>query len=456
MSRFTSASLMLVMFSISHVFAGHEFKPIATFSINSGTIYSSVYDLGFLPATASPIGEGKVSKNIFTSYNSQTGETIATWIDKDTNFPYFSIFDETNWGVSQAMFTEAFQAYSEVYTTYNPSTNVTVATFSNTEQVPYYSVYNNGIWTEPQVLSQDPSITAYNMIYTAFDPVSGNIVGVFNGNNTNPVLYTVYNGTTWTPPTQIAPDVFVFIDVFISYNPEIKQLVATWASNNFTIFNYGIFDGTNWTVNEIENIYIGENIWTSYDYSLQKLIATYSSANIPMFSIFENNMFGTQQNINNISSVESNVNCSYDPNSKKTIAVWRNNSVGFPTVSVFDGLTWSNEEYFDDEVPTRSVFTTVYQEGGALNPPLNLSAIQFKNNFGLFFEIVTELSWVLSDSEGVSGYNVVANGVNIGSVGALETKYQAHNQTQGANVVYEVIPFDADGNEGTAATVVVN
>jgi len=74
----------------------------------------------------------------------------------------------------------------------------------------------------------------------------------------------------------------------------------------------------------------------------------------------------------------------------------------------------------------------------------------------LFFEIVTELNWVLSDSEGVSGYNVVVNGVKIGSVGALKTKYQAHNQIQGASLVYEVIPFDTDGNEGTAATVVVN
>jgi hypothetical protein len=450
------------MVTMVPIFAVPVFKPIATFSISfqqdPKTIYSSVYDSGFPTATDVPTGYSPQFGDIYTSYNSQTGGTIATWVQSidENSFPYYAVFNGTVWSESQPMFESVFQGYSGVFTTYNPITNVTVATFSDVSQKPYYSVYNNVSWSEPLPLFESNQIV-YDMVYTAFNPISGNIVGVFQPDNTE-VHYTFYDGVNWTPSLEIADGLSNNDNIFVSYSPDVEGFVATWA-NNSSFFNYAIYDGSNWNAYTLSDTTVSDNICTSYDYTLQQLIATYSGAdNVPMYSIFENGFFTAPVAMFGESDeAYRNVNCSYDPNSQQTIAVWRNNlDSRLPMFSSLNAGDWSAPQSFSDQAVNQYVFSTVYQEVSGLNPPLNLSAIQFKNNFGLFFEIVTELNWVLSDSEGVSGYNVVANGVKIGSVGALETKYQAHNQTQGASIVYEVIPFDADGNEGAAATVVVN
>jgi hypothetical protein len=186
------------------IFAVPVFNPIATFSNNSNTIYSSVYDSGFPTATDVPTGTLASYTDIYTSYNSQTGETIATWINLDSEKTlFYAVFNGTVWSESQPMFESVFQAYRGVYTTYNPITNVTVATFSDlNEEKPYYSVYNNGIWSEPLELFEGDQ-RASNIIYTAFNPISGNIVGAFQ-DGTDGVYYTFYDGVNWTPSSLIA------------------------------------------------------------------------------------------------------------------------------------------------------------------------------------------------------------------------------------------------------------
>lgn len=89
-----------------------------------------------------------------------------------------------------------------------------------------------------------------------------------------------------------------------------------------------------------------------------------------------------------------------------------------------------------------------------ISPPTYLKGQQYKNDFGLQYELYNALHW--SASLGVvEGYYVYRNGVRIATLGSSTLQYQDHNQPQGVTTVYSVTAFEGS-SESTAISININ
>lgn len=128
-----------------------------------------------------------------------------------------------------------------------------------------------------------------------------------------------------------------------------------------------------------------------------------------------------------------------------------NNGYGFVDVSVVGNkcmFTWLGND--------NNTYSSYSRVGAALNPPTGLIGIQQKNNFGCVYEVFNTLQWTLSTSTDVVGYYVYKNGSLIGTVNALTTSFEDHNQIQGVSTTYSVASFDAGYDISSVATVIIS
>lgn len=91
-----------------------------------------------------------------------------------------------------------------------------------------------------------------------------------------------------------------------------------------------------------------------------------------------------------------------------------------------------------------------------ITPPRNLTGVQQKNNFGIFYELFNTLQWQPSTSENVQGYLIYRNNVLLATVDASTTSYQDHDQPRGVRTVYALESFDEQGNTSDQVTVTIN
>jgi hypothetical protein len=109
-------------------------------------------------------------------------------------------------------------------------------------------------------------------------------------------------------------------------------------------------------------------------------------------------------------------------------------------------------EYLPEGSPTMVRFTFI----GFLDPASRFQGTQQENNFGLEYELYSQLTWTASPSSGVAGYFVYRDDVKIATVSAATRSYEDHNRSQNVSYVYALVAFDADGNTSDPVTVTVS
>lgn len=87
--------------------------------------------------------------------------------------------------------------------------------------------------------------------------------------------------------------------------------------------------------------------------------------------------------------------------------------------------------------------------------PENLSGVQVKNDFGLFYEYFNRLSWTTPLNFPVAGYYVYRNGERIATLGPGILGYDDHDRPPGTTATYTVTAFDSGGFESDPATIAV-
>lgn len=78
------------------------------------------------------------------------------------------------------------------------------------------------------------------------------------------------------------------------------------------------------------------------------------------------------------------------------------------------------------------------------------------NDFGLVYEYFNHLEWKPTPFSGVIGYNIYRDGVFIASLNSITFQYDDHDQKKNYPVEYSVVPIEANGQESTPLSVVVN
>ena len=94
------------------------------------------------------------SNNVFLTYNSLSGQILATWGDSHANpatpLPTYSFYDGTNWSFDTINSTPltistTSGVASDLYTAFNPVTGEFLATWADSKNanLPTYSIYNS-------------------------------------------------------------------------------------------------------------------------------------------------------------------------------------------------------------------------------------------------------------------------------------------------------------------------
>lgn len=89
-------------------------------------------------------------------------------------------------------------------------------------------------------------------------------------------------------------------------------------------------------------------------------------------------------------------------------------------------------------------------------PPTALTGRYEKNDFGVVYEYYALLSWVPSNSESITGYNIYKNGVKIATVSGVTTQFANHGQNRSQTVIYAVTAVDSLGLESSQAILFLN
>lgn len=90
-----------------------------------------------------------------------------------------------------------------------------------------------------------------------------------------------------------------------------------------------------------------------------------------------------------------------------------------------------------------------------LEPPSHFKGKQWKNDFGLEYELYNQLKWTNSPSPEVAGYDIYRDGKKIATVDSSTTIYKDHHRKKGVSYEYTIIAFDTEGNKSSPVTIII-
>ncbi len=281
---------------------------------------------------------------VFSSYDSATGQIIATWADKRfNNAPTYSIYTpKEGWSRPEAFCeTSLSAAYADVFVSYNKVTDQFVATWADrtNSNYPTFSIYTpKEGWSEPEMLSPMSNSQSFANVFTSFDTKTGNCLATWSEFSTNSPTYSIYNldSGEWSEPKVLNKDSssLAFNDVVTSFDSSKNQFLATWAdpsNNNYPTYSF-YKEGSGWSNPELlckgscSQAYT--NVFTSYSSSKKEFLATwsdYGSNHVPMCSIYTEKGGWSQPDLVNKTSearAVDDVFTSYDASKSKYLVTW--------------------------------------------------------------------------------------------------------------------------------------
>lgn len=435
-------------------------------------------------------------------------DTIATWGDNSTHYPYYSAWNGTTWSAPAVISSNtSFTAFVDVYTSYNSSLQETIATWADhSTKYPYYSVYNGTSWSTPAVISSNTSFVAGNNVCTSYNTNAGITVATWADNSSFKPYYSVYNGTTWRAPAIIS-FLQVYFDVYTSYNPDTAQTIAVWSDRSTYQPYFSVYNGSSWSspvlINSNSSFRVVNQIYTSYNSSTNQTIATWSDSSSlhPFFSTYDGSSWSTPAAIS--SNLTADVYTSFDSNTGQTVATWTDIATHFPYYAIYDGLSWSTpavistntsftaltDTYVSYNIDTDQIIATwanvvptypyfsvyngtwstpavissntsftasnvVFSSSppvGSVIPPLDFAGSQQVNNFGIVSERFNTLTWQASLP--VENYDLYRNGTLIAVLDGSADSYEDHDQPKNPQT-YDLIANYIDGSSGSSTIMV--
>lgn len=428
----------------------------------TGFPYYSIYDgtTWTVPITITTSSAGNY--NVYTALNPNNGTIVATWVENPTNRATYSIYNGFSWS-PEAYLTSQPEVYSNVYIVYNDTLGQFMATWADSvENTPYYSLFNGTTWTSP--LPIDANYSNANDVFTSVNTSTGNILATWADTSTDYLYYSIYNGTSWTTPAQLGDSTNTAYDsVFSVYDPSSDITIALWTYNSPFRPYYSIYNGS-WSTPQPISTDPGDVAYDlvtgSYNADSQSIIASWNGSGLyyPMSSTFDGTTWSTPVNIGGGTSLDSyNVFSAYNPSLNETVATWGITPTTYnPYFTCYSSGSWdSAAPISNSSKASTDVTLTRMVPGSPVPPPGSLRGYQEVNDFALVYELFNFLHWAPSPIDGVTGYKVYRNNTLIATLPRSTLVYEDHNRPKGESTTYSVVAFDGAGNESLPVSFTV-
>jgi hypothetical protein len=175
-----------------------------------------------------------VKYNILTSYNSNTGNIVATWADNTSSLPMSSTShnDGVTWSADPVQIASN-GAVLDVVTLYDPVQNTTLASWADANShLPTVAISKNDgkKWEAHSVISS--TVPAISNVYTSIDPNTGTIIAMWAGATDFLPYYSLSHngGKTWSAPLAIPNSSKTGSAINVSFDPVANTFVATWCT----------------------------------------------------------------------------------------------------------------------------------------------------------------------------------------------------------------------------------
>ncbi|MCX6991180.1 MAG: hypothetical protein NTX49_09000, partial [Chlamydiae bacterium] len=384
---------------------------------------------------ASPGASGTM---VFSSFDSSTGNFLATWQNSSDNTPYFSIYDGSGW-ISLAQITSSIATSSDVFCSSDSNGHFLVTWIDSNSNKPYYAIYteNSTTWSMPTFIPSSLANAAVDVV-SSYDSSTGNFLVTWVNNN-EAGYYSVYNPThspTWTPAALI-PNAQVentpATNVFSSSDSR-GNFLTTWLSGYNVEVTYSTYDSINQSWSSpgyITNSQSSIDVTSSFDSSTGNFLVTWqdNNSNRPYYSIYNPSaspQYTAQSPVAPTTPVDANTN----------------------GVDIFSSCDPGSGTFLVTFVDTNNIPSyTFYTDTSPVQAPGNFTGKQKVNNFGVVSERYNALSW--EASIGATFYRLYRNGTLIATLGSNATSYDDHNQPKQAQS-YTLTAVDAGGAVASA------
>ncbi len=197
-------------------------------------------------------GSGIIGSNsIFNSFDSTTEQFLVTWRDGVTGLPFYTVYtvSSNSWSVPIAIPDLGSHTMSNntiAYTSFNSSTGQFLATWNNgASGNAYFSIYtvSGNSWSQPVAISTNQ--VDGGSISNSFDSTTGQYIAVWKEAVTRIPTYSIFNGVTWSTPAHI-PGAGTLIngDIFSSFGSTLEQFFVTWLDTKPIYSTYTVSSGT--------------------------------------------------------------------------------------------------------------------------------------------------------------------------------------------------------------------
>ena len=305
--------------------------------------------LGVLPSLA--------SNNVFTSYDSVNKQFIATWVDPKNSYPTYSIYSEKKgWSKPEAIYSgSAFQAAGYVFTSYDSATGQCIATWADKRfnNAPTYSIYSaKDGWSRPEPLCKTSLSAAYADVFVSYNEVTEQFIATWaDRSNSNYPTFSIYTSKQgWSEPEELCSTANSqsLANVFTSFDTKTGKCLATWSEFSTHRPTYSIYDlkEGKWSapkpLSTQSSSLAFNDVVTSFDSSKKRFLATWadpSNNNYPMYSFYKDRSGWSAPDVlckESLSQVYTNVFTSYDKRKKEFLATWTDYGNGHtPTYSIY-------------------------------------------------------------------------------------------------------------------------
>lgn len=323
--------------------------------------------------------------NVILSYNGSNQTVIATWPDSVSQLPYYAVFDGVSWTtVGTAIPPGASTGVqSDIYTSYDANTGDVIAAWVDiVTTLPYYSVFDGVTWSAASTIPLGASTGVKNDVNLIYDPSTLTVMAVW-ANVVSPHLayYAIFDGISWTVSGTAIPlgvSDGVSLDILLTYDSINQTIIAAWA-NSLTNTNpyYAVFDGISWTtpgtaipLGSSTGVY--QNISIDYNSNTQTVVAAWADVVtfLPYYSEFNGSVWTSALEIpiNPSESVDYDILLTFNPNTNEIFASWGNSPTGslpyfslngpFPPTNL-DGFTCCNIFIFSNTYVNKFEWTAV-------------------------------------------------------------------------------------------------
>lgn len=242
---------------------------------------------------------------------------------------------------------------------YAPVSELVVATWiDGATSYPYYSLWNGSNWSAASLLSNvSQPLKGYPITLTYIPPIGSSpetVLATWVDTALNQIFSSVWNGSSWSTPTSVFGMAMntvstTYHNISATYDVLGTIVVLTWIDNTSTFPFYAAWDGTTWSsigAINVAAVAAGSAVTVIYDTTNEKSLATWIDGGTtqPYYSFFSSAMGGSWDvpaSITISDTVATPPTTTYDPANGTILATWLADTSQIPTYSVWTGSSWS-------------------------------------------------------------------------------------------------------------------